>query len=65
LKELLCIKQFELVKILKTVITMANNLTDMMFDDSFYLGAWAYKKGSQPLRDFLVLFKSLYRYIGE
>jgi len=26
---------------LKTIITMTNNLTDMIFDDSFYLGAWA------------------------
>jgi len=25
---------------LKTIITMTNNLTDMFFDDSLYIGEW-------------------------
>ena len=41
MKELPCIKQYVLKKRLETIITMTNNLTDMIFDDKFYLGAWA------------------------
>jgi len=38
MKQLPCIKQYVLGQRLKTILTMTNNLTDTIFDDSFYLG---------------------------
>ena len=38
IKQLPCIKQYVQGQCLKTMITMTNNLTDMIFDESFYLG---------------------------
>ena len=37
MKQLHCIKQYILGQRLKTIITMTNNLTHMLFDDSFFL----------------------------
>ena len=37
MKQLPCIKQYVIGQRLKTTITMTNNLTDMLSDDSFYL----------------------------
>jgi len=37
MKQLPCIHQYVLGKRLKTIITMTNNLTDMISDDNFYL----------------------------
>jgi len=37
MKQLPCIEQYVLGYCLKTKLTMSNNLTDMMFNDNFYL----------------------------
>ena len=43
MKQLPCIKQYVLAyKRLKTIIPMTNNLTDMIFDDNFYLDPRAF-----------------------
>jgi len=44
MKQLPCTKQYVLGYGLKTIITMTNNLTDMIFDDNFYLGPHIYLK---------------------
>ena len=36
MKQIPCNKQYVLEKRLKTIITMTNNLTDVIFDDNFY-----------------------------
>jgi len=37
MKQLPCITQYVLGQRLETIITMTNNLADMVFDDNFYL----------------------------
>jgi len=37
MKQLACLKQYVLGRRLNTVITMTNNLTDMTYNDNFYL----------------------------
>ena len=36
MKQIPCIKQYVLGQCLKTIITITNNITDMIFDDSFF-----------------------------
>jgi len=41
MKQLPCSNKYVQEKRLKTIITATNNLTDMLFDYSFYLDTWA------------------------